>query len=86
MKLLPYIEEGNIRTFPVEVDDDELEWHIDREDREITILEAGGWKLQLDEQIPQPLFNNQKIFIKSLCWHRIIKGAKPLVVKIIKLS
>lgn len=86
MKSLPYSETDGVRTFSTEVEDDELEWHVDREDREVIVLQAGGWKLQLDEQIPQPLLNNQKIFIKSLCWHRIIKGAEPLVVKIIKLS
>ena len=86
MKLLPYIEEGSIRTFTQNTDDIELEWHVDFEDREITIIQAGGWKLQLDEEIPQPLYNNQKIFIKSLSWHRIIKGYEPLIVKIIKLS
>ena len=82
----PYIEEGLIRTFPIEVDDAELEWHVDYEDRDITVIKSGGWKLQLDEDIPRPMKDDQKIFIKKLSWHRIIKGNEPLIVKIIKLS
>jgi hypothetical protein len=86
MKEVPYIEDGSIRTFPIDVDNEELEWHVDFEDRDITVLQSGGWLLQLDNEIPKPLRDGQKIFIKSFSWHRIMKGREPLIVKIIKLS
>ena len=42
-----------IRQFDEDVNDDELIWHRDKRTREITILEGDGWKLQLDNQLPQ---------------------------------
>ncbi len=86
MNSKPYKEEDSIRTFSTDVNCEELEWHVDFEDREITILKSGGWLLQFDNEIPNPLKDGQKIFIKSFSWHRIIKGNQPLIVKIIKLS
>ena len=82
----PYVEEGLMRTFPTNIDDIELEWHVDFEDRDVTIIQSGGWLMQFDNEIPKPLQDGQKIFIKSFSWHRIIKGSEPLIVKIIKIS
>lgn len=82
----PYVEEGSLRFFSSTVDDAEFEWHVDFEDRLITILKSNNWKLQLDETIPQKLIVGQEIFIEKFTWHRIIKGEGDLVVKIIKLS
>lgn len=82
----PYIEEDSIRTFSPDVEDEELEWHVDFEDRMITIIQSENWKLQFDNKIPQALLNGQEILIKKMAWHRIIKGDGPLIVKITKLS
>jgi hypothetical protein len=82
----PYSEIGAIRIFSPNVDDYELEWHVDFEDRMVEVIESENWKLQFDNKIPQELLVGQKIFIEKMAWHRIIKGDGPLTVKITKLS
>lgn len=82
----PYDEEGSVRMFSPDVDEYDLEWHVDYEDRIVNVIQSDGWKLQFDNQIPQELIKNQEIFIEKMAWHRIIKGAGQLIVKITKLS
>lgn len=82
----PYVEVNDIRTFLPDVFDYDLEWHVDFEDRLVKVIESSGWKIQFDNQIPQELEKDQEFFIEKMTWHRIIKGAGPLIVKITKLS
>ena len=53
----PYEEkvEGNvsIRKFSAEVDEMELVWHRDREDRLIESTHPTDWKFQMDNKIPE---------------------------------
>lgn len=84
----PYTETelGNnqyIREFSFDVDDHELEWHLDREDRIVEVIENEGWEFQLDNQLPIHLEN--VIFIPKETYHRVIKGNGKLIVKITKL-
>ena len=84
---LPFIETslGNnqyIREFKADVDTHELEWHIDREDRTIEVIENIDWQVQLDNKLPQLL--KEKIFIPRETYHRVIKGTNNLKVKITK--
>jgi hypothetical protein len=88
MNDLPFKETtvGNnqyIREFSVDVDTHELEWHIDKEDRIVEVVENSGWQVQLDNQLPKPL--NDKLFIPKETYHRVIKGTGKLIVLITKL-
>ena len=74
-----------IRTFSPEVEDDELKWHQDLNDRKVTILESGGWSFQMEDELPTKLQNAKQIFIPKLVWHRVIKGNNKLVVEIEEL-
>jgi hypothetical protein len=74
-----------IRTFSPEVEDDELKWHQDLNDRKVTILESGGWSFQMENELPTKLQNAKQIFIPKLVWHRVIKGDSKLVVEIEEL-
>ena len=77
------IENGKIyRTFTPDVDTEELKWHQDSKDRKVTILEAGGWSFQMDDNLPNKLQNAEQIFIPKFAWHRVIKGNSELVVEI----
>jgi|TARA_B100001094_G_scaffold53050_1_gene48558 hypothetical protein len=82
----PYKEhiEGNanIRKFSSNVDEMELVWHRDREDRLIKSTHDTDWKFQFDNEIPESL--NNEIFIKKGEWHRVIKGSGDLILKVIK--
>jgi hypothetical protein len=84
---LPFTEKllGNnqyIREFDADVDTHELEWHIDREDRTIEVIENVDWQVQLDNNLPQLL--RETIFIPKETYHRVIKGNGNLKVKITK--
>ena len=72
-----------IREFNTDVDIHELEWHIDKEDRIVEVVENSGWEIQLDNQLPKLL--NDKLFIPKETYHRVIKGTGKLIVKITKL-
>jgi len=84
----PFVETslGNnqyIREFESDVNIDELEWHIDREDRIVEVIENTDWHFQLDNQLPVLL--EKTIFIPKETYHRVIKGNNKLIVKITKL-
>ena len=83
----PFIEKsvGNnqyIREFSSDVDTHELEWHIDREDRTVEVIENNNWHFQLDNNLPQLL--KETIFIPKETYHRVIKGTGNLKVRITK--
>ena len=71
-----------IREFSSDVDTHELEWHIDREDRTIEVIENNNWYFQFDNNLPQLL--KETIFIPKETYHRVIKGTGNLKVRITK--
>ena len=79
----PYQEQGEIRTFSDSVQEFELVWHRDKEDRKVIPLHSNDWKFQLDNDIPRSL--NEEIFIPKETYHRLIKGTGELKVRVIKL-
>lgn len=68
------LENLYIREFSEAVDEEELVWHQDKEDRVVTVLESNNWRLQLDEQVPVVLEQGKKYSIPALMFHRVIKG------------
>ncbi len=81
------IDEYNfIRTFPADVDEMDLIWHADKENRIITVLEGNGWKFQFDEELPIEMTEGKSISILKGVVHRVIKGNGPLVIKLQKNS
>ena len=88
MNDLPFKETslGNneyVREFSEDVDNHELEWHIDKEDRIVEVIDNDGWEVQIDNELPKLL--KDKLFIPKETYHRIIKGKGNLKVKITKL-
>ena len=88
MNDLPFKETsvGNnqyIREFSAGVNTHELEWHIDKEDRIVEVVENINWEVQLDNELPKLL--KDELFIPKETYHRIIKGDGKLVVRITKL-
>jgi quercetin dioxygenase-like cupin family protein len=83
---LPFqqIGKGNIkiRTFDSNIDEFELKWHRDREDRKVTIIESNGWKYQEDNKLPINLKEGDVIFIPKETFHRVIKGNGDLKIKV----
>lgn len=75
-------ESVSIRTFSSQLDESELKWHWDEEDREIEALENTDWMFQFDNHLPVEI--NKKIFIPQGVIHRVIKGTGDLKLKITK--
>ena len=80
----PYTDTSNIRTFSKDVDEMDLIWHRDDEDREIEILEGTGWQFQRDNELPLELKEGDRIFIPRHQVHRIIKGIDDLKIEILR--
>jgi hypothetical protein len=72
-----------IRNFSEIVDEEDLQWHFDEEDRLVEALEETDWCIQFDNKLPQKF--EGKVFIQKHEYHRLIKGTKDCKVKIYKL-
>ena len=62
-----------IRTFTTDVEIEELKWHQDFKDRNVTVIEDGGWLFQLENELPVKLSKAGQIHIPKFVWHRVIK-------------
>ncbi len=85
--MTPYVntevnDKFTIREFNEDIDPTELLWHRDLQDRTVTVLEGEGWYFQRDNELPIELKEEVTIFIPALEWHRVIKGATKLKIKI----
>jgi len=84
---LPYAQDEisetiKIRTFLETVEDSELKWHTDNEDRLIKPTHKTNWMVQLDNKLPQKLSENHEILIPKGVYHRLIKGEGDLKIKV----
>ena len=79
------VDNKKIRTFSPDVEEDELKWHQDTTDRNVTIIEDGGWSFQMEDELPIKLCRASQIHIPKFVWHRVIKGSAQLVVEIQEL-
>lgn len=76
----------SLRVFSSDVNENELKWHFDNEDREITFLHDSDWRFQMDNQLPINITKDLKILIPEGEFHRIIKGTGDLKVRVKKLN
>ena len=86
---LPFIETKIdkytfIREFSNDVDEMDLVWHEDPENRVIKVIEGNGWKFQYDDQLPFEMIDGIDIVIPKGVIHRVIKGKGPLKIKVFK--
>ena len=84
----PYIDEKItdtkwMRTFdPSITESDEYIWHIDKNDRSITVIEGNDWKFQFDNELPMNININDKFIVPKMIYHRLIPGKTKLVLEI----
>jgi len=79
----PYIENGEVRTFLQEVDEFELVWHRDRENRIVTTLSETDWKFQFENELPIKI--EGEIYIPKNKFHRLIKGTGDIKLRVKKI-
>ena len=87
--VLPFEEEqisDNIfvRTFSADIDEMDLIWHTDKENRFIKVLEGNGWKFQYDEELPFEMTDGLGFPVMKGQLHRVIKGMGPLKIELHK--
>ena len=87
--VLPFEEEqisDNIfvRTFSADVDEMDLIWHTDKEDRFIKVLEGNEWQFQYDEELPFEMTDGLGFPVMKGQLHRVIKGMGPLKIELHK--
>ena len=75
-------EEKRIRVFTESIEDEELKWHRDREDRIVKVLESNKWFLQMDNQLPTELLVDESYLIPQGVYHRVIKGKGDLKISV----
>ena len=68
------------RKFTQDISEDELVWHRDQNDREVTIMDSTDWMFQFEDQLPFTL--KDTLFIPKETYHRLIKGTGTLNVQI----
>lgn len=71
-----------VRTFSGDVDEMELVWHRDAEDREVVSNRETDWMIQLDNELPKTL--TESVYIPAGVYHRVIKGTGDLEVTVTK--
>ena len=82
----PYTEvlenEYIIREFSGDVNESELIWHRDKQTREVKVLQGDGWKIQMDNRLPEELEKGNNYYIPKMEYHRLIKGKGNLLLQI----
>ena len=87
----PYTEEKKdgylIREFSQDTPSFEFVWHRDKEDRDITLKEGEEWYIQMDNELPVLMSNDNVYKIPSYTWHRIInKDRTKLIIEVKKYT
>ena len=81
------LKEGfHVRTFSSDVNENDLKWHWDEEDRLIVCEHDTNWMFQRDNELPHRIEKDTYIFIPEGEYHRIIKGTGDLTVKVKKIN
>lgn len=80
--LTDYIE---LREFDSALDESELKWHTDGENRIIIPINSKGWYIQFDNETPKELIEGNSYLIEKDKFHRVINnGNDNLVLYLIK--
>lgn len=85
----PYTDElvdgFHIRKFNSIINENELKWHWDKEDRIVLCEQETDWMIQMDNELPQKIKKNIPIFVPEGVYHRLIKGHNDVTFKIKKM-
>jgi len=82
------IQENGVRrrVFSESINDNELTWHRDRDDRLVYPTEDTDWMFQFENKLPRYMSPDEAIFIPKNTYHRIIKGNGNLTVDIMEVT
>jgi len=84
--MLPFSQKAKngllVREFSKDVDTSELVWHRDKRDRDVYVKDGAGWKIQMENSLPEKLTPGKTYHIPKNTYHRIFKGNENLIVEI----
>jgi len=75
-----------LRKFDNNINQNELIWHRDKKNREVTVLNGMNWKFQYDNSLPFILRIGDTFRVPAETYHRLIKGTTALLLKIKELE
>ena len=75
-----------LREFDNNINQNELIWHRDKKNREVTVLNGMNWKFQYDNSLPFILRIGDTFRVPAETYHRLIKGTTALLLKIKELE
>ena len=79
-------EKEFIRTFSINENSEEFNWHRDAQERLIKVLDGEGWIVQMDNFVPMRLMKGMEFTIPKFYWHRVIKPNPEIVKKDLKVK
>lgn len=71
-----------VRIFSKDLDELELIWHRDKNNRTFVVESGVGWKLQMDDDLPITLIQGNSYFIAKNIFHRLWRGNTMLQIRI----
>ena len=76
-----------IREFNKKLNQEELYWHKDKEDRMIKKIKGNNWYIQLENKLPCLIPEDVFYFIPKNTWHRILnRSDTSLIIEVRKLK
>ena len=79
----PYHDIDDIRFFSSDINELDLVWHRDRENRVVEVLSGDGWEFQYENDLPFILKAEEVFHIPRMQYHRIFKkGNTDLILRI----
>lgn len=89
----PYIEFGlskldqydlSFRYFDENVNNYDLNWHMDKEDRNIELLSGSEYYLQFENCLPIRIIKQKTYYIPKNTWHRLLKSSDDSCLILLK--
>ena len=76
-----------IREFSKDTNNEDLNWHRDRENRHVKVISGKDWYIQFENELPVEMTENTSFYIKKNVWHRIInKNGNNLMINVRKFK
>ena len=80
-----YEEENGLRT--IENNRSNFVWHQDEFDRMFRLISGEDWFLQIENELPQRINNQETMFVSKKTWHRVLclnnEENNPLIITIL---
>lgn len=74
-----------IREFSKDTNNEDLNWHRDRENRHVKVISGSEWYIQFENELPRLMPEGFSFIINKNKWHRIInKNSSNLTLRIRK--